>query len=514
MSLSSTAIAGLPVRERPVRFSVACNFDPALLDAVAGEPVYELYGKLTADFFGGGRPSFYLPSVGRARLTDYVRRTHAAGLEFNYLLNASSMNNVEFTTRGQRELRKLLDWLSEIGVDTLTVSNLFFLRLIKKRYPHFGVRVSAHRETDNPRKARFWEDNGADCIVISETTIHRELAVLEAMRRAVKVDLSLIVNNWCRQDCAIASNHAVLLSNASRSDAQHFPLDYCSVYCNAYRLEEPVNYLRANWIRPEDIQRYVDMGYTNFKIVERNTPTELLALRVRAYARRRYDGNLLDLVQNYAYPRSVFKHEDESYFSLKRMAKYFLRPGEVNLLRFPELVRFGKTLSMLYPREGDNPVYIDNRALDGFLDRFEKASCEDLDCEECRYCHDWAEKAVFIDPGWRERMTELYDGLLDDLHGGSLWESYAATALRLLFGRSTTRAPRRRPGSGGAALPALSRREVRGRPAAPHDVPCAGHKPAGKTSVGNLGPAPGSLCRGERSEPLVQVRTNGKATGS
>ncbi|MHB8417461.1 MAG: U32 family peptidase [Myxococcales bacterium] len=514
MKFASSKMAGLPVRERPVRFSVACNFDPDLLDEIAAEPVYEVFGKLTSDYFGGGRPSFYLPSVGRKRLSDYVERAHARGIEFNYLLNASSMNNVEFTTRGQRELRKLLDWLSEVGVDTITVSNLFFLRLIKKRYPHFGVRVSSHRETDNPRKARFWEDNGADCIVVSETTIHRELAVLAAMREAVKIDLSLIVNNWCRQDCAIASNHAVLLSNASRSEAQHFPLDYCSVYCNAYRLEEPVNYLRANWIRPEDLRRYAEMGYTNFKIVERNTPTDLLALRVRAYARGRYDGNLLDLVQNYAYPRSVFKREDESYFSIKRMAKYFLKPGEVNLLRFPQLVRFGKTLSMLYPREGDNPVYVDNRALDGFLDRFEKVSCEDLDCEACRYCHDWAEKAVHIDPGWRGRMTSVYDELLDDLHGGSLWESYAATGLRLLgerLGLGRKRRASRRPGSGGAALPELPRREVRGRSAAPRDVPCARPKPPGRKSVGNEGLPPGDLCRGEPAVPLVKLRARGKA---
>lgn len=153
-------------------------------------PRLQVFGKLTSDFFGGGRPSFYLPEVDRPALGRYVGWVHQRGLEFNYLLNSSSMNNVEFTTRGQRELEKLLDWLSEIGADSITVSNLFFLRLIKQRYPHFSVRVSAHRETDTPRKARFWEDNGADCVVISETTIHREFAVLAAMREAVKIGLT------------------------------------------------------------------------------------------------------------------------------------------------------------------------------------------------------------------------------------------------------------------------------------------------------------------------------------
>lgn len=496
---STRELNARPVRERPVRFSVACNFDPELFDALDGQPVYEVYGKLTRDFFGGGRPSFYLPQVDRAGLEKTVRDAHARGLEFNYLLNSSSMNNVEFTTKGQRELRALLDWVSEAGVDSVTVSNLFFLRLIKKRYPELKVRVSAHRETDNARKARFWEDNGADCIVISETTIHRELAVLQAMREAVKVDLSLIVNNWCRQDCAIASNHAVLLSNASREGAQNFPLDYCSVYCNAWRLEEPVNYVRANWIRPEDLEHYVALGYTNFKIVERNTPTALLALRVRAYAQRRYDGNLLDLVQNYAYPRSVMKKRDEAAFSLKRMAKYFLKPSEVNLLRFTDIVRWGQSLSMLYPREGDNPVYVDNRALDGFMDRFREGfSCEDKDCEACRYCHRVAEKAVSFDPAWRREMTAEFDHLLDTLHDGSLWESYRKTLWRAvkrrLTGEPKTGAPRR-PGTGGAAVPELQRRELHGRLVAPDSIPCGRPKPTGAVSVGNQGPAPETLCQ-------------------
>ena len=495
---ASKDVNTLPPTRRPVRYSVACNFDEGLIDQIADYPVYEVFGKLPADFFGGGRPSFYLPDVSRRALASYVNRVHARGIEFNYLLNSSSMNNVEFTTEGQRELRKLLDWVCEIGVDTITVSNLFFLRLIKSRYPQLGVRISSHRETDNARKARFWEDNGADCIVISETTIHREFEVLRSIRAAVNVDLSLIVNNWCRQDCAIASNHAVLLSNASRQGKQNFPIDYCSVYCNAYRLEEPVNYVRANWIRPEDIGRYVDMGYTNFKIVERNTPTALLALRVRAYHERRYEGNLLDLVQNYSYPKSVFQEKDKDLFSLRRMAKYFLKPAEVNLLRFSQIVKFGRTAAMLYPREGDNPVYVDNRALDGFLDRFEHSGCEDLDCEACRYCHRWAEASVHIDADWRRNMTAIYDELLGDLHDGSLWESYFASAKRLAkkvwFGtaRATTT---RAVGSGGEAVPRLAERKRAGRFAAPTELSCARPKSSDQVSVGNCGPSPDACAR-------------------
>ena len=104
-----------------MKFSVACNFDDALLEGLRGYPVYEIYGKLTSDFFGGGRPSFYLPEVDRAGLAAYVRKTHDAGIGFNYLLNASAMGNTEFTREGQRNMEEILEWLDAIGVDSVTV---------------------------------------------------------------------------------------------------------------------------------------------------------------------------------------------------------------------------------------------------------------------------------------------------------------------------------------------------------------------------------------------------------
>jgi collagenase-like PrtC family protease len=425
-----------------MRLSVACNFDPALIDGLAGLPVYEVFGKMTEDAFGGGRPSFYLPEAGRREVEDYAALCRRRGISFNYLLNASCMGNIEFTKEGQRSLDRTLDWLRGIGVDSVTVATLHFLRFIKRRHPRFTVRISSHRYTDTPRKIRFWQDNGADCIVISEVNIYREFAILAAMRRAAtRCDLQLIVNNSCRQDCAIAGTHAECLNHASQKSSGGFPLDYCSVYCMDYRLREPVNYLRANWIRPEDLHLYMDMGYDCFKIVERNCPTRLLVDRARAYHARRYDGNLLDLVQNHAYPVEAFSEREHDAYSLGRLLRYFGRPRRINMLKFVQVMELGRRASLLYPRTGENEVTIDNRALDGFIDRFVGKSCQDVDCEECRYCHEWADRTVRISPAFRRDMQRIYADLLDDIHGGAFWEDYAQT-LRKAAGRTLTRARR------------------------------------------------------------------------
>jgi collagenase-like PrtC family protease len=418
------------------KFSVACNFDPALLDRLDGFPVYEIYGKLTVDELGGGRPSFYLPQVGRSELAEYVGETRRRGISFNYLLNSSATDNTEYTTRGQRKLNRLLDWLADVGVDSVTVANVYLLRLLKRRRPGLKVRISSHRFTDTPRKIRFWVDNGADFIVISEVSIHREFAVLRAMREAAgDVELQLIVNNWCRQDCAIAGNHAVALSAASRSHGSGFPLDYCSIICNWIRLSEPVNYIRANWIRPEDLHLYEAMGYRNFKIVERNTPTQILVERLRAYANGRHEGNLLDMVQNYAYPEEKLGETVRGAHSFGRFLRYFFRPGRVNLFKFRKVDELGRLASMLYPLRGENPVFIDNRALDGFMDRFRTEGCQASDCATCGYCDDWARKSVRIDPEWRESVEPVYRDLLAEIEGGGMWEPYTSTLRRALATR-------------------------------------------------------------------------------
>jgi hypothetical protein len=158
---------------------------------------------------------------------------------------------------------------------------------------------------------------------------------------------------------------------------------------------------------------------------------------VAAYTARHYDGNLLDLVQNYAYPIEKLGDKGKEAYSYRRLVKYFVRPQVVNLMKFRKVMRFGQVASVLYPRRGPNPVQIDNRALDGFMDRFRNTGCQDLDCESCRYCHEWAERAVVIDPAWREEMLEIYADLLEEVDSGSFWDPYLKTlgdAARRLVG--------------------------------------------------------------------------------
>jgi len=405
-----------------MRLSVATNFDPELVEQCRDYPVTELFGKLQTDAVGGGRAPYQLAKITRRKLADHVAHVRNAGMDFNYLLNSSCQGNREITRKGQKELNELLAWVDGIGVTAVTVASPLMLQMIKERYPNLKVRISVFGGVDRVRKAQMWEELGADCIVLDSILVNRELETLKKIRQAVKCDIELMANNNCLTGCAMSPMHMNALAHAGQAwhDNKGFFIDWCFLKCTEMKLRDPVNYIRSEWIRPDDLPIYEEMGYDLFKIAERDIPTEMMMTRVKAYAARHYDGNLLDLIQAYG-----FKGVKENHTYYKRGLGWFLRfiirPGLANPLRMLPLKRLAELRGMTKPIEGKPPVYIDNRALDGFMERFKTASCVDVDCEECRWCHEFAEKAVTIDTANRDEALKAYEELFASLHNGSMW---------------------------------------------------------------------------------------------
>ena len=405
-----------------MRLSIATNFDPELVEQCRDYPVTELFGKLQTDAVGGGRAPYQLAKISRKKLAEHVGHAQKSGIAFNYLLNSACQGNREITRKGQKEINELLDWISGIGVTAVTVASPFMLQLIKARHPHLKVRISVFGGVDRVRKAQMWEELGADCIVLDSILVNRELETLAQIRKAVKCDIELMANNNCLTGCAMSPMHMNALAHTGQSwhENKGFFIDWCFLKCTEMKLRDPVHYIRSEWIRPEDLPIYEEMGYDLFKIAERDIPTEMMMKRVKAYSERHYEGNLLDLIQAYG-----FKGVKENHNYYKRglgwLFRFILRPGMVNPLRMLPLKRLAELRGMTKPLEGNSPVYIDNRALDGFMERFKTTSCVDVDCEECRWCHDFAAKAVTVDVANRAATLEAYDELFASLNNGSMW---------------------------------------------------------------------------------------------
>lgn len=363
--------------------------------------VCSLYGKLAADFVGGGRPSFILPSVGKKKLQEHIERVHKNGLEFDYLLNSVCLGNREFTISGQKRIRSLLDWLVKIKVDAVTVALPYLASLIRRKYPQLKVYVSVRANVDSLLKAKYWQDLGADLIILHSILLNRDFKSLEKIRKYIKCKLALIANDACVYRCPINCYHYALTSHASQEDAcsKGYWIDYCVLVCKQLRLEEPVNIIRAIWIRPEDVHYYEDIGIDYLKLSGRSMDGDFILRTVNAYSARYQGGNLADILPLYnkRFARKGIKKHIHSI-------RYLFKPFAVNVFRIHKFFH-------------NDPlrIHIDNRALDGFLEFFVHGNCKRGLCEECGYCKEITEKAVTLDKEYRSKASLEYKNVLDDI---------------------------------------------------------------------------------------------------
>ncbi|NDY41400.1 hypothetical protein G3N55_00850 [Dissulfurirhabdus thermomarina] len=389
---------------------VSTNWDPALPGRLKDYPVSHVYGKLPHDVIGGVRPSFLLPQVGREEIAAHVRAVHEAGMKFNYLLNTACIGNVHYSPEGYAQIRELLDWLSEIGVDTLTVAFPYLVRLVRRHYPHFEVKVSSVARINTVTRARQYEDLGVDELILDEM-LNRDFETLQAIAEAVECGIELIANPCCVWECAQQIEHVNHDGHASQTHSHdnYCYLQFPYVNCTAQKLLDPVNILKARWIRPEDLAAYEAIGITRFKVVERFKTSEALLLAVEAYARRSFDGNLVELL---TLPnRGAF---------LRPNADYFFKPHLVDMEKVA-------VVAGLMDFSFRDVVQIPNKALDGFLDFFRENDCRRTSCDRCGYCARTFERVATYDRAAAERLAANLAAFSDQILDGAIFPAGSPT---------------------------------------------------------------------------------------
>ena len=389
------------------KLSVPHNWQNDLIDNLDMSCVEEFYGKLDSDVLGGGRPSNTCAPVSRKTIAREIRRIHALGKKFNYLLNATCLDNRELTRSMHARLSKLLDWLDRLEVDAVTVSLPYLFNYVRKNFPRFKINVSAMTQVSSVDEAKFWEDLGASRITLCNVKVNRDLALLAKIRGAVKCQLQVIVNNGCLCHCPFAIPHALVVSHASQKGhlSGGFLIDYYRLMCSSMRLRQPVNFIRSDWIRPEDLVHYHKAGADYAKIVDRGMTTRALERIVKVYTLGYYKGNLMDLLPT---PSKSINFSKRSVFFI---FKYFFRPHLVNIFK----------LLKMKERIEEDTVYIDNQKLDGFLVALQRQECGSKDCKKCSWCNEIADNAVKVDPIKAESALNALHGLLDDFESGTLF---------------------------------------------------------------------------------------------
>lgn len=381
-----------------MKLSVATNFDDELIEELKKYPVYEVYGKLQYDYIGGGRPSNTLKSIDKTRLEEHVKKVRNANIKFNYLLNGACLANKEQDAEWQQNVREFLDYLRDIGVNALTVTNPFLLQIIKKYYDCFTVRISTFACIDSFEKAKYWEDMGADFICIDFVKINRDFKTLKYMVDNLKKSkIELLMTNSCLKNCPYIHTHTSALSHASNiaNTEKEKYADWCLYKCQEHELKHLEEYIKSPWIRPEDVKEYENIGVEHFKITERDFPTEELLKRVKAYSEGSYNGNLLDLIQGHGWTKSD-EELSINKIDIKNASKKELIE-EICKIR-------GLGCERKYPRH----IYIDNQKLNEFIKFFKDGHCTG-NCLDCNYCKKIAQNVITRNDEISDYLIELYD---------------------------------------------------------------------------------------------------------
>ena len=391
-----------------MKLSVAANWDIELLDGLAQIPeVTSVYAKLPFDLVGGGRAGSVLPPVDLDAAAAYIRAAHKRGLSFSYLLNAPCLGNLEQTQEGKERLLAFIGRLVELGVDNVSISNLALVALVRRNYPQLSIRGSVLSWPTNLPRLKYQESLGVDPLLLPYSEFNRDFQALERISANLSCGIVLFANIACIYHCHYLAEHACSVGHASQEnqgDKKTQPmLDSYLWQCTRRRLVQPELFLSSRWIRPEDLHMYEALGVEEFKIIDRSRSTAWLLRATKAYASRHYDGNLLDILSlemlgdpNGFHP-SIEEQSRKSLFQLGTEER-----------------RLTLRMFQLRQRLLALNVTIDNAALSGFLEGFGEIRCEESFCDDCRYCHGYAERAVRFDRDEAARLVREIDELVDD----------------------------------------------------------------------------------------------------
>ena len=97
-----------------IKLTVPLNWEEDYFDELDFSNIEEIYGKMKIDYIGGGRPPFTMKNINKRTVERFVNEAHKKNVKFNYLLNATCIDNLEISKKGYKTIRSFLDWLASV----------------------------------------------------------------------------------------------------------------------------------------------------------------------------------------------------------------------------------------------------------------------------------------------------------------------------------------------------------------------------------------------------------------
>jgi collagenase-like PrtC family protease len=313
------------------------------------ETVGEYHEHIEEVYFAApGTPSGRSPACEDGEIWANLAGLRSLGVKFDLLLNANCYGARAASQELADDVCRTLDTARErCGVDTVTTTSPFVADGLRRNDPELELRASVNMRIGTVQAMEMFADLFDGFYV--QRDFNRDLPRLAELRKWTHdrgKKLCILANSGCLAFCPGQTFHDNLV--AHEPELQNTPgLRHELLACRRF-LSDRNNWraiLAATWIRPEDIPQYEHLADVA-KLATRmhHNPRIVIA----AYARRRFRGNLLDL----------------------------LEPGYGDQLR---------------------GARVDARALPA--DWFDRTTSCRRDCDTCGYCRDVLEGALVLPDG-------------------------------------------------------------------------------------------------------------------
>ena len=339
-------------------FSIGFNFSDDLVEHIVAlnkindrRKISEVFGALPDSPLNSARPSNRIPKTNWTKFQKQVNMLLENNVYFNYLFNTQQ----QLTEDLKDKLSLFLENLLSIGVGNVTVGTFELARFIRASFPVFNQTLSLTYGIKSVRQLSEIENNLFNSIYLDGAFVNRDFRKIKQFVNESCCEIRLYANLSCISNCPVIKQHYGLFSkpfdeNTARDNDNFFK------GCSLVKLSNPIEYIQMPWIRPEDIQTYVEEGVTHFKLSDRLSTTEVLVRIGKAYISEKSTNNLFDIIE-----RNGDKYK---YFNLEDAPNNIIK---------------------LY----------NNKIPSDFIEHFRNGNCQSKDLS-CRYCKAIADDAVSI----------------------------------------------------------------------------------------------------------------------
>lgn len=285
-----------------IQFSAATRWDDDQLRRWANlssdqRELSSIYGCRQEQLIGHGRAPADVPYVDDETIERHALLARSLGVKFLYLLNGNCHHLDLSMPSVRKEFLTDLEWIVDgVKADAVVVANPRAVGIIRSRYgpEKLAVRVSTVAGVSSPRDLEPWLQLGIEGVVLHHDT-NRDFAALKRIidfssNSSPPINIELLLNESCIHGCSSRSTHYARLAETGLKYVEGFQQT-----CNLLKFQDPSLLLAANWIRPEDVSLYNQIGIQRFKIAGREMPRTWLDRTVSSYLSGVYNGNLVDL---------------------------------------------------------------------------------------------------------------------------------------------------------------------------------------------------------------------------